>query len=474
MIRDHRIRNAEPQPEDSLVVSVVYVTAAKTFDGPVGGYKTLNAPDDANPVAPVPTKATSPEQSEHENSPDQNSSSPTGAARQNQQISKSEQTSQQVQQTSMSEPTQTPSPSLKATDVSTSSSPSFSKSMKSSETSAAGSSAAKSYIVGNSSSRQTSSAPSSFTDQSAAMGPAATTSAVASTNKSSGIVGGAAAGLVLGILVIIGALILLFCAVRRKKNMKKSYAKTDDEKTAIGAQGGGVVRGPSTHSARTNASAPRLSLRPVTQFLPDLGGRGKNVNTLAADGPAHNSLNVPSDFSEKTTPSSQGGYQTNPFGPHAEFVGGAVQQIQTNQPANPFDNHAEIEHGSGLIEQPPVQAPAPLRVRTPTPDPSSANGVVAAAVAGGARDERYKAPNQLNVSPNRPGSPALSVATTEFSTTSVSPSYLANSPPLGNVHRIQLDFKPSMDDELGLQAGQLVRLLHEYDDGWVSFLVPCV
>lgn len=37
-----------------------------------------------------------------------------------------------------------------------------------------------------------------------------------------------------------------------------------------------------------------------------------------------------------------------------------------------------------------------------------------------------------------------------------------------NVHRVQMDFNPSMEDELALQAGQLVRLLHEYDDGWVS------
>ncbi|KAF2862207.1 hypothetical protein K470DRAFT_263062 [Piedraia hortae CBS 480.64] len=35
-----------------------------------------------------------------------------------------------------------------------------------------------------------------------------------------------------------------------------------------------------------------------------------------------------------------------------------------------------------------------------------------------------------------------------------------------NVHRVQLDFKPSMDDELELTSGQLVRILHEYDDGW--------
>lgn len=46
-----------------------------------------------------------------------------------------------------------------------------------------------------------------------------------------------------------------------------------------------------------------------------------------------------------------------------------------------------------------------------------------------------------------------------------------NSPPgpgPNNVHRVQLDFKPSMDDELELKAGTLVRMLHEYDDGWVS------
>ena len=37
-----------------------------------------------------------------------------------------------------------------------------------------------------------------------------------------------------------------------------------------------------------------------------------------------------------------------------------------------------------------------------------------------------------------------------------------------NVHRVQMDFSPSADDELELRAGALVRMLHEYDDGWVS------
>jgi hypothetical protein len=75
-----------------------------------------------------------------------------------------------------------------------------------------------------------------------------------------------------------------------------------------------------------------------------------------------------------------------------------------------------------------------------------------------------------------PGSPAG----TDYSNTSAatgapeSPSggaaaiAAAGGPANSAVHRVQLDFKPTMDDELELKAGDLVRLLHEYDDGWVS------
>lgn len=59
---------------------------------------------------------------------------------------------------------------------------------------------------------------------------------------------------------------------------------------------------------------------------------------------------------------------------------------------------------------------------------------------------------------------------TEFSMNSISSSAAATGPPRTNVHRVQLDFMPSMDDEIELRAGQLVRMLHEYDDGWVSLL----
>ena len=449
---DHRIRSVEPESQDPVVVSVIYVTASKTFDGPVGGYKTLSGSGDADLVPPVIAESTSAVQSAQVQQSKQGSSSPKSSAL-------------QAQHLSSSEPTQIPSSTPKVINAAASSSPSISTKLVEPSVD---SSAAKSHSIV-SSIREISSAVSSFTDQSATSGPVISTLAPVSTNKSHGVSGGAAAGLAIGILFIIGALVTLLLCFRRKKTAQKSYGKADNEKAPTGIRGG-VERVPSAHSTRTTASAPRLSLRPVTQFLPDLGGRGRSGNALATNGgPTDTTLNVPNEnFSEKTVPSGQEIDPTNPFGAHAEVAEGNVQPTLTNQPTNPFGNHAETVHDPRLIEPPPAQAPAPLRVRTPTPDSASVNGVVAAAIAGGARDERYRVPNHLNVSPARSASPTLSVAGTEFSATSVSPSQVANSPPFGNVHRIQLDFKPSMDDELGLQAGQLVRLLHEYDDGWVS------
>lgn len=74
-----------------------------------------------------------------------------------------------------------------------------------------------------------------------------------------------------------------------------------------------------------------------------------------------------------------------------------------------------------------------------------------------------------------------SPAGTEFSMSSVAPGTGPTGPSSGaaaiaaaggpkntSVHRVQLDFKPTLEDEMELKAGELVRLLHEYDDGWVS------
>ena len=38
------------------------------------------------------------------------------------------------------------------------------------------------------------------------------------------------------------------------------------------------------------------------------------------------------------------------------------------------------------------------------------------------------------------------------------------------LYRVHLDFSPSMPDELRVRAGEIVRLLKEFDDGWVSLI----
>ena len=265
----------------------------------------------------------------------------------------------------------------------------------------------------------------------------------------------------IGLLLLIGALFALaFFIYRRKKSLSnEDYAKTDDEKSA---HAGGLARSQSTVSTRTTATAPRLSLRPVTEFHPDLAARA-----AAAGGAAGGAAAGAAVARNQNDPA-------NPFGNHA-----AVQPpqrdpdektelpIQTNTSENPFADNARAPAPANS-SVPLAGAPAPLRIRTPSPDTAAAAGA-GEALAGAKIADRNNAPKPLNLSPNRPITPAgNSPAVSEFSQTPVSPGAMANGPPPSNVHRIQLDFKPSMDDELSLRAGQLVRLLHEYDDGWVS------
>ena len=284
---------------------------------------------------------------------------------------------------------------------------------------------------------------------------------------------GAKAGLAIGILLAVALLLglLFFCFRRRRRHSNKDYIKADDEKAAYME---GLKRSQSVASSRTTATAPRLSLRPITQFMPDMAARGKAMNG-AAPGAA---LGAIGGAAAGTVASRDQNDPENPFGNHAEVPrkseGPSEKDlglpIQNNAPENPFGKNAEVLPQTVRDDA----VPAPLRIRTPTPETGAvAGGAVAGAAAGLAAAqvaERRNAPKPLNLTPKHSVSPAASSpAVSEFSQTSVPAAAMVNGPPPSNVHRIQLDFKPSMDDELGLRAGQLVRLLHEYDDGWVSF-----
>ena len=283
---------------------------------------------------------------------------------------------------------------------------------------------------------------------------------------------GAKAGLAIGILLAVALLLglLFFCYRRRRKNANGDYAKADDEKAAYME---GLKRSQSVASTRTTATAPRLSLRPITQFMPDMAARGKAMNGTAP-GAAVGAAAASRDHSDPE----------NPFGNHAEIPrksqGSSDKDmglpIQNNAAENPFGKNAEVLPPTDDLAMRSMNddaVPAPLRVRTPTPEASAVTGGVVAGAAGGLAAaqiaERHNAPKPLNLTPKRSVSPAASSpAVSEFSQSSVPAAAMVNGSPPSNVHRIQLDFKPSMDDELALRAGQLVRLLHEYDDGWVS------
>lgn len=496
--------------DQETIVQVIYKTAEKTFDGPIGGYMTLDGSDDSgnNAVQPVAQPQTQPAASpqvQAASSPSEEATqaaAPAPAPVQTTQAAEPDTTpAAQVQTSVTPEATpqdQTPSsqtafvapvsttgnPKAKSTPSSVDSSSADTKSTstpkKPIEDSESTTSQVSSQITGPSPTQDASTLSSSLIAGNAASSSSSTPGPSAS-RQSDGMSGGAKAGLAIGILLAIGLVLgLIFFFYRRKKKQQQSeaYQIADDEKSVAPNTGnvGAVGRAAST---RTTSTAPRLSLRPVTQFLPDLAGRRKSGNALAAAG--NRNLGPMDAISEKKPGHTQSSNPANPFGDHAEpsekpmypRTEKSVVPNQANNPTNPFGNHAEtLDQPADGDRSLPADAnvPAPLRIRTPTPEgtPYAAGAAGAALVAAGVAGPKANVPQPLNLSPNRPSSPAPvpSPNGTEFSMTSATPASMANGPPPSNVHRVQLDFKPSMDDELALRAGQLVRLLHEYDDGW--------
>ena len=488
--RRERVGNVRRQ---ETVFSVVYVTAAPTFTGKIAGYKTMDGSEEVNPQSQPAPETPSPSQ--------EPSTVLAQTSRAKEKVSTPLTTPVAVPQTTQepeTTPTQQPAKASKATSEAVTTEAATSEATSSatkSTTKKADQSTSKTlsetlvptrHVESSTPGLEATSAVSSISAQPAASS-SSTASPVASKSSSGGMSGGAKAGLAIGILLAIGALagLIFFCIRRRRNNRNEAYSKPIDEKAAFGTDGmgPGLARSASVQTSATARTAPRLSLRPVTQFLPDLAAQRKSGGNLLAiaGGPArhHPPASHGADV-EKAAAGKQTNDPANPFGSHAEVSEKVPAQNNTSDPANPFGNHAETSRQlTNASPEPEVVPPAPLRIRTPTPDGRNAAGAeaVAASAAGVISAPRQDAPKPLNLSPNRAASPAMgshpdgalpSPAGTEFSMTPASPGSFANGQPPSNVHRIQLDFKPSMDDELSLRAGQLVRLLHEYDDGWVS------
>jgi hypothetical protein len=448
-----------------VATTVVYVTAPQTFEGPVV-YTTLTGGE----IFPKPATAPPVQTMAPSVAPDPLAASPGFSNAPSQSPSPFPSPSP----SSVPSPSPSPSPS-QVQAQSDSSSPSFGSGP---------SSTARSNTQSNAFAMPTGATTRSSPTFSAEASPSASTSSQAS--QASGLGGGAKAGLAFGLILGLGAVLAVVLIVYcRKKKQNRAYGEMDEDRDMFekshfshdGASFGKSVA--SVRTARTMSTAPRLSLRPVTQFLPNLMGDRKSVaNPLAmASGPRN----------------------TSPNGQHLT-VGYGASLSPADDPSNPFGNHAEPSTGDRTTTRSamapslaPRSGPSPnQRVPANTPDgrelaaamltgAAIGAGASAASVAGSHREDAEAAkPEPLNISTSHSRSPSPpdqpSSADTEFTAMSSIPptpvvakgaSAAAAAP---QVHRVQLDFKPSMDDELALQAGQLVRLLHEYDDGWVSLI----
>ena len=406
---------ADPEPDpdpQTTLVSVVYVTAAKTFEGPVGGYTTLGVPGTTEEATPT---------THFQVRPTATDSSPI------------------VVDTAA--PTRS-----KSSTASTTSRTSLSNGLPASIVPTTSVASSLAIFVATSSPSKPTISPTASSAES-----------TSSVSKSGGMGAGGKAALAIGILLLFGtALAITLFFLKKRKNAMRAE-RLDDEKTDTFAGAGRAA------STRTAVTAPRLSLRPVTQFLPNLGGDkyATRGNVLAMSS---------TPISRPTDPRKNGSAWDRPM---------LSQDSNTN---NPFGSHAETIDSTN--------AKGPAVTGSTGPGGQTVPRATAAAATAGAyglargASKRENQAKQIDFTNNGPYRSPPSPVGTDFSQASDtygSPNQtrqgaaisaaggLANSA----VHRVQLDFKPSMEDELELRAGQLIRLLHEYDDGWVSQFPHC-
>lgn len=437
---------------------VVYITMEPDFDGPVGGFSTEG--DDSPKTPPPDNGIGAPVERTKTKSDDEDDDKPT--SKPSPKPTKTESPTETETETETKTPTKTPSKT--ATPRTTTSAPR--------ETSSPGTT----LSTRTSEADFTTTAAPTLDSTTLDASPTSTSDA---SGSAAGLSGGAKAGVAIGVIAIVGILAaaLLFF-LRKKKAQKAEMIESGNEKdfmdagagTALGA---GSIGGPGPAIneppppppvSKTVESAPQLNVRHVSQFAPDLiAGNGPNpgnmlgVAGIAAAGAAagHVTEQQNNQSSGPAPPPKSGTDPSNPF----------------SDPVNPFGN------GSPTSPQ-NTGPPAALTVRVPSPEAASVRTVTpetgvastgmavaagAVAVAAVARSNSKQEPRGQHESP---GSPAMGSDSASIS--SAGPAGAPAGP--NNVYRVQLDFIPSMEDELELRAGQIVRLAHEYDDGWVCIL----
>lgn len=431
-------RQPNPDPALQTIVSVVYVTAEPTFTGSIAGYSTVGQEEEEATSSEVqkPTSQTKPAAIK---------TTATSASSQSHSA-----TVASTLKTSASSSTELPSSIVAISSV--------------------GSSIALLAATHDAST----SSLATHSSASASAPVSASSTAAADSSSSGGMSAGGKAGLAIGILLFFGAALAMLLFVFRKKKQAAKSERIEDEKAAMVASSArraeaervSIQRQASQRSAR---GAHHLSLRPVTQFQPFK----EKQEASQAPGQTGSMLTpISTALSYQSQPpgtANSDQNMNNPFGNHAE----AIDTPNTNGPPiiEGFNAGGEV-----------VAAATSASSKSPTPSISEGAAPVPAKPIGLARSAS-KAGNGLKqmdftkpktntpLSPPSPSGSDFSTASTAQSAAGVAIA-AAGGPTNTAVHRVQLDFAPSMDDELELKAGQLIRILHEYDDGWVSNFIP--
>lgn len=280
-----------------------------------------------------------------------------------------------------------------------------------------------------------------------------------SSDSDGGSDGGSNAGVIAGIVFgVLGGLLLLGLGIYFLVSKRSKGSRQNGEEKFTPMNKASPPPPPMKDSNVNNSKSPRLSLRPVTQFFPNFAAGGDN-NKRNSKGLGFPMAAAGAAGAGRRSPGP------NPFE--------RPSTSQSSHPANPFGNQAERPHT-------PIAEEHSMYSRTQPPTPDRNNKPLPAA----GRQQSMHGPDRTTqwelTLPDTRGPP--SPAGTEFSMSSMAagsgptpPSNgaaaiaAAGGPKNTAVHRVQLDFKPTLEDEMELKAGELVRLLHEYDDGWVSF-----
>ena len=257
--------------------------------------------------------------------------------------------------------------------------------------------------------------------------------------------GGAKAGLAIGILLVIaliaGGILFLYA---KKKRQSEDHEKAENEK----------FKGMTAMNEKAPAPAPRLSLGPVTQFLPSLEGAKKRLSGGNLLGSAKSNATVGTVGSRDLTGAPPAGRSA--WERRGKPVGTSDDANPFSDPVNPFSDKNASTPGTPTISITPPQSSHGSEAAEGAPVGAAAAGAAAAAVVSG------KARGNHHDTEVTRGNATIGTENNEA----------PKSPPgtgaSDSVYRVQMDFSPSMEDELGLQVGQVIRIIHEYDDGWVS------